>query len=288
MTTLSRITVVVVAGIAAVAVAVAIGARTWRRTTDQLVRRLVQTDERAGTLGSDVGGETYDPRQLEGLPTPVVRYFTFALTPGQRFARRAELRFTGTFASKPDAWAPFTSRQYVRASPPGFVWDARIQMIPLVPVFVRDSYVSGEGSMHGAIASLIPVVDQHGTPEMAAASLHRFLAEAVWLPTSLLPRTGLVWSAIDDSSARVTLTDGPTTVSLDVRFGERGEITGVSADRYRDVKGTPVLTRWVGTHTDYKRIDGMMIPTAGEVAWILREGTAPYWRGSLIEANFER
>jgi hypothetical protein len=288
MTTLSRIGVVVLAGIAAVVAAAAIGTRTWRRTADQLVRRLDQSDESAGAIGSDVGGETFDPRRLDGLPTPVGRYFTFALTPGQPLVRRAELRFTGTFASKPDAWAPFTAEQHVRATPPGFVWEARIRMIPLVPVFVRDSYVGGEGSMRGAIASLIPVVDQHGTREMAAASLQRFLAEAVWLPTSLLPRNGLGWSAIDDSTARVTLTDGPTTVSLDVRFGERGEITGVSTDRYRDVKGTPVLTRWVGTHTDYKRLGGMMIPTAGEVAWILPEGPAPYWRGSLVEAKFER
>ena len=161
-------------------------------------------------------------------------------------------------------------------------------MMPLVPVFVRDSYVRGQGAMCAAIASLIPVVDQHGTPEMAAASLQRFLAEAVWLPTSLLPRNGLRWSAIDDSTARVTVTDGPTTVSLDVRFGARGEITGVSTDRFRDVKGRPVLTRWVGTHTDYKRVEDMMIPTTGEVAWILPEGPAPYWRGSLIEVKFER
>lgn len=288
MTTLSRIAVVVLAGVAAVATAAAIGTRTWGRTTDRLVRRLAQSDESAGAIGSDLGEEAFEPRRLDGLPTPVVRYFTFALTPGQPLVRRAELRFTGSFASKPDAWAPFTSRQYVRAIPPGFVWDARIRMIPLMPVFVRDSYVGGEGSMRGAIASLIPVVDQHGTPEMAAASLQRFLAEAVWLPTSLLPRNGLEWSALDDSTARVTLTDGPTTVSLDVRFGERGEITGVSTDRYRDVKGTPVLTRWVGTHADYKRVDGMMIPTAGEVAWVLPEGPAPYWRGSLVEAKFER
>jgi hypothetical protein len=288
MTTLSRIAVVVLVGVAAVVVGAAMGSRAWDRTTDQLVRQLAQSDERGGAVGSDAGGETFDPRQLDGLPAPVARYFTFALTPGQQLVRYAELRFTGTFASKPNAWAPFTSRQSVRASPPAFVWDARIRMIPLVPVFVRDSYVATEGSMRGAIASLIPVVDQHGTREMAAASLQRFLAEAVWLPTSLLPRNGLEWSAIDDSTARVTVTDGPTTVSLDVRFGERGEITGVSTDRYRDVKGAPVLTRWVGTHTDYQRVQGMMIPTKGEVAWILPEGPVPYWRGSLVEAKFAR
>jgi hypothetical protein len=41
-------------------------------------------------------------------------------------------------------------------------------------------------------------------------------------------------------------------------------------------------------HRDYKRVDGFMIPTTGEVAWVLPEGRAPYWRGQLIDVRFER
>jgi hypothetical protein len=230
---------------------------------------------------------TFDPSRLEGLPAPVTRYFAFALSPGQRIIGRAHLRSTGTFAAKPNAWAPFTAEQHVRTEPPEFVWNARIAMMPLVPVRVRDSYVGGEGSMRATLAGLVPIVSQHGTPEMAAASLQRFLAEAVWYPTALLPREGLSWSAIDDTSARVTLTDGPTTVSLDVTFGSRGEIETISTMRYRDVKGTPVATPWVGHHRDYMRLSGMMIPTAGDVAWVLPTGPEPYWRGRLISATFD-
>jgi hypothetical protein len=229
----------------------------------------------------------FDVGRLEGLPPPVARYFAFALSPEQRIIAGAHLRFTGTFAAKPNAWAPFTAEQEVRAVPPGFVWDARIAMMPVAAVRVRDSYVLGEGAMRAAAAAIIPVVNQHGTPEMAAASLQRFLAEAVWLPTALLPREGLSWSAIDDTSARVALTDGPTTVSLDVTFGPRGEIERISTMRYRDVKGTPVLTPWVGHHTDYERLDGMMIPTSGDVAWVLPGGPEPYWRGRLVAATFD-
>jgi hypothetical protein len=229
----------------------------------------------------------FDVGRLEGLPPPVARYFTFALSPGQRIIARAHLRFTGTFASRPNAWAPFTAEQDVRATPPGFVWHARIDMMPVVPVLVRDTYVGGEGAMRAAAAGIIPIVDQHGTGEMAAASLQRFLAEAVWLPTALLPRDGLSWSPIDDTSARVTLTDGPTTVSLDVTFGPRGEIESTSTRRYRDVKGTPVLTPWVGHHRDYERMGDMMIPTSGDVAWVLADGPQPYWRGRLVAATFD-
>jgi hypothetical protein len=230
---------------------------------------------------------TFDASRIEGLPAQVARYFAFALSPGQRIIARAHLRSTGTFAAKPNAWAPFTAEQDVRTDPPEFVWTARIATMPLVPVRVRDSYVGGEGSMRASLAGLVPIVDQHGTPEMAAASLQRFLAEAVWYPTALLPGDRLSWSAIDDTSARVALTDGAITVSLDVTFGSCGEIATVSTLRYRDVNGTPVATPWVGHHRDYKRLSGMMIPTVGDVAWVLPSGPQPYWRGRLTSATFD-
>ena len=230
---------------------------------------------------------TFDFSRLEGLPAPAARYFAFALSPGQRIIARAYLRSSGTFAAKPNAWAAFTAEQDVRTAPPEFVWNARIAMMPLVPVRVRDSYLGGEGSMRAAVAGLLPVVNQHGTPEMAAASLQRYLAEAVWYPTALLPGDGLSWSAIDDTSARVTLTDRGTTVSIDVTFGSRGEIETIATMRHRDVKGTPVLTAWVGHHRDYTRLSGMMIPTSGDVAWVLPSGPQPYWRGRLTSATFD-
>jgi hypothetical protein len=282
MSASTRVAKVAAAGVAVVVGAITFGSLAWDRTTSRLVARL---EERETAV--DDAPRTVDPQRVESLPPPVARYFAFALSPGQRIVARAHLRFTGTFASRPNAWAPFTAEQDVRAQPPGFVWDARIAMMPVVPVRVRDSYVGGEGSMRAAAAAVVPVVNQRGTPEMAAASLQRFLAEAVWYPTALLPREGLSWSAIDDTTARVTLTDGPTTVSLDMTFGPNGEIESTSAMRFRDVKGRPVLTRWVGHHRDYKRMDGMMIPTSGEVAWILEGGAEPYWRGNLIAAAFD-
>jgi hypothetical protein len=232
-------------------------------------------------------GSAFDVFQLAGLPAPVARYLAFALSPGQRIIAHAHLRSRGTFAAKPNAWATFTAEQEVHTRPPELVWNARIAMMPLVPVRVCDRYVGGEGSMRATVAGLVTIVNQHGTPELAAASLQRFLAEAVWYPTALLPGETLSWSAIDDRSARVTLTDGRTTASLDVTFGATGEIETISAMRYRDVKGTPVLTPWVGHHRDYARLSGMMIPTSGEVAWVLSNRPEPYWRGRLISATFD-
>ena len=147
--------------------------------------------------------------------------------------------------------------------------------------------VAGEGATTGKLAGLIPVVDLRGTPEMASGALVRYLAEAVWFPTALLPSDGVSWSTVDDRTARAMLTDGATAVSLDVHFGERGEIVRASAMRHRAVQRGTVLTPWVCHYRDYARTDGMMIPMAAAVEWVLPEKRFPYWRASTIGVEYE-
>ena len=254
----------------------------WDRETIRAIDRMAEDAARAEVPASSV----FVPELLAGLPPPVARYFDFALTTGRRLVRRARLDQAGEFSTSPGVWKPFTAVEYFSVHPPGFVWDARIRTAPLLPVRVRDSYLAGQGAMRGALAGLLPVVNQRGTPEMAAGSLVRYLAEAVWLPTALLPCEGVSWTPIDQSSARATLTDGPTSVWLDMHFKENGEIDLVSTMRHRDVKGTPVLTPWIGRFRNYERRDGLMIPLEGEVEWLVAGERLPYWRGRIVEASY--
>ena len=281
-----KIGATVAGGAAASAVAaVTIGAARWNGETTRALRRLTA----ARPAGDGVAARTLSGEQLVGLPAPVVRYFTFALTPGQPLVRRARIRWQGEFLTRPRGmWTPFTAEQHVRVGPPGFVWDASIRTTPLVPVRVRDAYVGGEGVMLGKLAALVPVVDRRGTPEMAAGALSRYLGEAVWLPTALLPSEGVSWAPIDDMTARATLSDGPTIVSADFRFGARGEIAGVSMTRYRQVGGRGVPTPFEGRYDgEYRRLSGMVIPSGGEVAWLLPEGRFAYWRGRIVDAQYD-
>jgi len=269
--------------VGAMAVA-AIGVARWNRATARMVDRLTSTARSADEIP-----ETFSLDQLTGVPAPVARYFALALTPGQPLIRRARVRWEGEFRSAPNAgWKGFTALQHFTVWPPGFVWDATIQMMPLIPVRVRDGYVGGEGVILGKLAALIPVADQRGTPEMAAGALSRYLGEAIWMPTALLPTAGVSWAAVDDTTARATLTDGATTVSADFHFAPTGEIVGMSMTRYRDVNGrgepTPFEARLRG---GYRRVAGMMIPVEGEVAWLLPEGRFAYWRGRPVHIEYD-
>jgi hypothetical protein len=160
-------------------------------------------------------------------------------------------------------------------------------MSGVLPVLVRDAYADHEGSLRAAIGGIVKVADQHGTADIARGELLRYLGEAVWFPTALLPGAGMSWTAIDDTSATANLSDGAITVSLDAHFADSGEIAWLSAMRPRDVRGTPVLTPWVARVRGYVRRHGMMVPTSGDVEWQLSTGPLPYWRGRVVSADYD-
>jgi hypothetical protein len=153
---------------------------------------------------------------------------------------------------------------------------------------VHDAYVAGEGTLHAALCGLITLADLRATPEIAEGELMRFLAEAAWYPTALLPSQGVHWKAMDDTAARASLVDGATTVSLVFRFDAAGLIhTAYAATRYRTVNGELVATPWHGRFWAHAVRGGMRIPLHGEVAWLLPEGPSPYWRGCITDIVYE-
>ena len=265
--------------------AVSAGSYTWRRTTAARHAAVLEQLRRHGSAPP----KPFSSADLAGLPDPVARYFAFALPEGQRRIRAAKIQWTGEMRLQPKApWKPYTAAQLFTASPPGIVWDADFKMMPLLSVRVRDSYIGGVGSMLARIGGLVSMVDVSGTREMAQGSLVRWLGEAVWFPTALLPGEGVRWEPIDASSARATVTDGDLSVSADFHFAPSGEPLRCTAMRYRDVNGKGVLTPFEGTYQRCTRENGVMVPSAAEVAWTLpEEGRFAYWRGSPTTVEFD-
>ena len=225
-----------------------------------------------------------DFTQLDSLPKPVQRYLRAVLRDGQPLIRRVHLTQEGEFLVRPESngWGSFTAVHDIVPSPAGFIWDARIRMAPGISVRVRDSFVNGQGEMFGSLLAVFQVMKMGGTAEMATASLQRYLAEAVWAPTALLPSAGVSWVALSDSSARASLTVAGTTVSLDFFFGADGLVNRVFSEaRGRAVDGKTIPTPWQGRWLEYAERAGMRVPVSGEVEWLLAAGPQPYWRGRL-------
>lgn len=237
-----------------------------------------------------IESKVFDKSELEGLPAPVQQYLRAVLGDDQRIVAAVSVEHTGTFnmSESTEQWKSFTSNQRVITRRPGFHWDGRVAMMPGLYVCVHDAYVAGEGILHAAVLGLVPVADSRGAGEIARGELMRFLAEAAWYPTALLPSQGVHWEAVDDQSARATLKDGDLSVTLLFRFNRDGLVDTVRAEaRGRMVSGTVVPTAWQGRFWNYVARDGMRVPLDGEVAWLLPQGAKPYWRGHITELSYE-
>lgn len=283
-----KITLGIVAGLAIVVTSLLFyGAWRWQDATEALHARLD-----AGRV--PVSPQTYDPGELAGLPPPVQNYFETVLTPGQALVTAVYVDHTGTFnlSEAGEQWVPFTSSQRVVTHRPGFVWNARMPMMPGMIARIHDAYVDGDGILHAALFGLVTVMEATGTPDLAQGELLRYFAEAAWYPTALLPSQGVTWEAVDANSARASLRDGDVTATLLFHFDENGLVDWVRADARgravtKDGVNTVEYAPWEGHWSNFAVYDGMLVPTDGEVVWLLPEGDRPYWRGHIAALHYE-
>ena len=262
--------------------AVIYGARRWASGSARLHAALV-SQQRA------VSPAVFSARELVGLPAPVSRYFATVLTDGQRMVASATLYQTGqlNMSDAGNQWKPFSAVQRVVARQPGFDWDARVTMAPGVSVRVHDAYVAGVGQLQAAVLGLFSVAHTAPSAALSEAELMRFLAEAVWWPTALLPSQGVVWAAVDAQSATATMQDSGHSVTLLFHFQADGLIDTVrSPARARLVNGVVSNAPWQGRFWHAAKRSGMVVPLAGEVAWLLPGGEHWYWRGRITGVDY--
>jgi hypothetical protein len=264
------------------------GSRRWTEGARVLTSRLeaARTDEKA----SSASQSRFDSRELHGLPAPVQRYFRAVLKEGQPIVSALTIDMVGTInlSATAEQWKPFTSRQRVVTRRPGFLWDARVAMLPGLPVRVIDSYIAASGLLYAAIWGMFTVAKVSGGGEIARGELMRFFAEAAWYPTALLPSQGIRWEAIDEHAANASIVDGPLALTLLFRFNDLGLIDSVRAEaRGGQVGNKVVMMPWECSLSGYEVRDGMTVPIIGEAAWLRPEGRKPYFHGTITSLSYE-
>jgi hypothetical protein len=228
---------------------------------------------------ADGGGQVYHEAQLAGLPAPVQRYFRHVLREGQPYLRGLRLRHGGHFKTDlAKDWLAIAGEQYFTADPVAFIWQGTTSWF-----VVRDEYVAGRGSLTVRLLGAVPIVRGAG-PHYDLGELQRWLSESLWLPTNLLPSERVAWTALNDQSARLTLTLAGLTVTFDVRFNDRDEIEECETQRYF---GDAQLLPWVGRFRCYQVRHGVLIPTEAEASWVVDGQRRPYARFVVQEFDYD-
>jgi len=270
-------------GVTVLVLAIVLAGRVRRRQVSAL---RIEELRRPAAVGRE---QRVPTSEIDDLPDPVRRYLSSALPTDQPCIDSVLLEQDGELrlddASSP--WKSFTATQHVTVDPPGFFWNASIRLAPLVSVDVHDLYRDGDGSASVSLFGVVPVDGAEPSPELNEAELLRYLAEAVWYPTALLPSEGVTWEPIDDNTATATIEHGDVSASLEFSFNEDDEVTRVYAEkRHRRVDDGFEPTPWSGYWHDYQTQNGVRIPMAGEVVWHLPEGDMNAWRGRVTDVSY--
>ena len=215
-----------------------------------------------------------------------------------RVVQRGEFRFrVAAGARDDDGWkrvhatlhaAALLPRGAPAPTAPGYVWAATISLARGLSVRGWDAYTRGRGHMLWRLAAgVLPLVSS-AAPEVDQSALLRYLADAVYFPSALLPSPLLRWEAVGDHAARAILSGGPgaPTVAAVFHFGPGGEVLCMkTTDRARPLEDGSVAS---DAHTvEYggwaRARCGVRVPTRATMTWDLSLRPFQYGRLEVVD-----
>lgn len=238
-------------------------------------------DRDAAALPVPVSVDVVTEDEVAQLPLPVQRYLRFMDVVGRPVTVAFRAHLHGEFRLRADRpFMPAEAWQYNTLEPIARVYWMRIDMARgLLPMVGRDSYLDGRGRMLGKLFDTWTVADGEGEP-FDVGELTTWLNDAVLMAPSMLLRAATTFAEVDDTTFEVRLTDHGRTVSARVLLDARGApLDFTTEDRYADLPGGPVRTRWSTPIEGWQQAQGRPVPTRGSAVWHLPEGDFTY--GSL-------
>jgi hypothetical protein len=227
-------------------------------------------------------------QDLVGLPEPAQRYLRAMGVVGHEPDWSFLVRFSGRFKRPGQPWLPCEAWQYNANHPITRVFEMRIDVARVVPMVGRDSYLAGRGAMKGKVLGLLTVADGSG-PEFDQGELVTYLNDALVLAPSMLLNGTTEWSAVDDESFDVTLTDGANQVTARAFVRPDGLLRDFATeDRWCDLPGGLARSRWTTPFDDWTEVGGRPWLTEGRAVWDLPDGPLPYIEGRFVPESFER
>jgi hypothetical protein len=208
---------------------------------------------------------SFDVTMLEGLPAPAQRYFSYAIRPGTPLTTVVEISMQGQFSlgSKTEPnYLPMRAQQ-ILAAPHGFVWQLNAGN-GFMRLTGSDAAVDGNSWSRFWLLDLVPVARAGANSDHARSAFGRYVAEAVfWTPAAILPGNQIRWEAIDESTARVTVTHLELEQSVDLTIDAEGKLSKVSLQRWSNTNSAQTfrLQPFGGYLSEYRDFNGFRLPT---------------------------
>ena len=277
---------IAVAGVAVLAGGLGLWQAASSAATEALIDGHIDTVLESARTGTP---PAVDTAAMAALPEPVRRYFRFAFRGEPRPLRGVRMRLAGAFRRPgSQAWTTGEAEQYVSVTEPAFIFAATFPVMPGVWARAMDAYADGQMDMKVRLLSAITVVDAVGEPALNETSLMRYLIESPLFPTALLPGGPVRWEPIDDDHARAVISQNGVEGRFVVTFAADGSITRFDAEADGSLDQSFHGSGEHATRSDYREVDGVMIPMRFEIARVIDGEIQPFWRGEVTDIEFDR
>jgi hypothetical protein len=224
----------------------------------------------------------FDKAMVAHLPEPARRYFAYVITEGSPILPVTEIEMRGRFGlgdKRQPRYQAMEARQ-ILAAPAGFLWKMRTR--GGLPIAGSDS---GRWTRFWLLG-VIPVARLGGDTDHARSAFGRYIGEStIWSPAALLPGPGVSWDAVSPDTARVTVTQGKLSQSVDVTIDEDGCPVQVSFLRWSDAnpEKTYRVQPFGATMSDFREVEGYRLPYRVEAGNLF--GTDAYFPFFIAEVT---
>lgn len=226
---------------------------------------------------------------LTDLPIPLQNYLHFTGFIGQEMPMNAEVIWRDSeIKLSPDAgWMKLRTYQYNSVESPKRLAYMKGRMFG-IPIEVREAVRGNHGNMLGKISGLFTIFNNSDS-ETVESGLFTILAEAPFVPGYIFADY-ITWEEIDEFTAIGRLQYGDFDITGTFFFNEKGEyISFVTQDRnYEKPDGGYEKKKWSVEVSDYREMEGLMVPTIVSATWHLQEGEYKYWEGTISHVHFNK
>lgn len=232
--------------------------------------------------------KTITSEMIVDLPYPIKNWLEKSGVVGKPSMGIVQMEQVFEIKLKPEQheWFKADTEQSISSYPPAFVWKADLNIMRFLSTTGRDKFINGEGEMLFKILSIFPVANDGNNPKINEAALQRFLGEIVWIPTAAL-EDYITWEAIDNQSAKATITFKGTTGSGVFTFSDNGELEQFSAFRYMGSGPEAKRVEWVVKALETKEFNGVKIPVLCNATWRLDSGDWTWAQFEVKKYNFD-
>lgn len=182
---------------------------------------------------------------------------------------------------------PYEASEYFYTTNPSFLWDAKVEIFPLVYLNGKDTYLDGKGAMQIKAMALFDIVDEKPGYKINEGAMLRYLGEICWFPTAAISHC-IQWQPIDSLSAKATMTYEGSIASGVFSFHDDGKLRKFSAERFNGAGDNSIREQWMVEVGEYKAFEGLNIPTACSVSWLKKDGWFKWLTLDVTDVSYNK